>query len=98
MGVLGLSGIVPFAAATSYEIVYCSLQAPRFIFLNSIPGPDVGCFPCVGSLDHSREIHPDGGSMTKFSRLRFVLTSVTLLFPLSFFFGALPLPFRRGPS
>lgn len=36
--------------------------------------------------------------MIGFNRPWVMLTSVTLFLPLSFFFGALPLPFRRGSS
>jgi len=83
--------IAPFATPTGYEIVNCSLEASGLIFLDCIPRPDVGRFPCVGSLSIFRESSPQGG-------VQKMLTSVTLLFPLSFFFGALPLPFRRGSS
>lgn len=43
-------GIVPFATSAGYEIVYCSLETSRLIFLDCIPRPDVGCLPCIGSL------------------------------------------------
>ena len=38
------------------------------------------------------------GPVTDFNRPVNTPTSVTLPLPLSFFFGALPLPFRRGSS
>jgi len=90
-------GIAPFATSTGYEIVYCSLETPRLIFLDCVPRPDVRRLPCIGSLGASlmstypkeRQASDGRGVMP---------TSVTLLFPLSFFFGAFPLPFRRGSS
>jgi len=50
--------VVPFATPTSYEIVDCSLEASRLIFLNCIPRPDVGGFPRVGSLGLSDKHSP----------------------------------------
>ena len=49
-GIMEMVVIAPFATPTGYEIVYCSLETPRFIFLDCIPRPDVGCLPCVRGL------------------------------------------------
>ena len=89
--------IEPFATPTGYEIVDCSLKASGLIFLDCVPRPDVRRFPCVGGLALSNE-HSPRGSVGGFHRPGLKLTSVTLLFPLSFFFGALPFPFLRGSS
>ena len=93
----GTGGIGPFATSTGYEIVYCSLETPRLIFLDCIPRPDVRRLPCIGNLGASlmstypreRQASDGPGVMP---------TSVNFPFPLSFFFGAFPLPFRRGSS
>ena len=90
--------IAPFTTPTGYEIVHCSLETPGFIFLDCIPRPDVGCLPCIGGLHIFHEHLPEEGSTTSFNRPGIILTSVTFPFPLSFCFGALPLPFRRGTS
>jgi len=46
-------GIAPFTTSTGYEIVYCSLETPRLIFLDCVPRPDVRCLPCIGNLSAS---------------------------------------------
>ena len=47
--------IAPFAMPTGYEVVYRSLETSGLILLDSVPRPVVGCLPCVGSLNVSRE-------------------------------------------
>ena len=92
-------GIVHFTTSTGYEIVYCSLETPRLVFLDCIPRSDVGSLPRIGSLNISLvSTYPKEEPVAGFNRPGVILTSVTLPFLLSLFFGALPLPFRRGSS
>ena len=54
-------GVVPFSTPAGYEIVYCSLETSRLIFLDRIPRPDKGCLPGIGSLKLSRECSSEQG-------------------------------------
>ena len=83
-------GIVPFSTSAGYEVVDCSLETSRLVFLDCIPRPDIGCFPCVRSLASLMNVRPKEHPRVRAHLCNLALSLVFLFWSLAFAFPPWP--------